>query len=113
MGGGESPLLEVFMQDTIEWIRPSGLPIITRNTREMSSYAESAGWEMVDASEALDREDNDSDVDHVSAINSMQNKQDVLDYMISINMKIDGRGHLSTVRNRALGVINDNCDTDN
>ena len=106
---------------TIDWIRPSGSTITTKNTEEMIDHAMSQGWKVKQESalkKSLESGEKKSVApskyqSHKISIKSMDSPEEIRDYMKVLGLAGDLRGNLKAVKSKALSIIRSQDDNSN
>ena len=93
---------------SIEWIRPSGTNITTNDEKATILHAESLGWSR--ANQAAEQKETKKIIchldKHLSIVNAMSDKDSITKYIEDVfATKLDKRGSLETVKNKATTLI--------
>ena len=106
---------------TIDWIRPSGSLITTKDTEEMIAHAESQGWKVKQETPLKKSSESGEKKSvapskyqlHKISIKSMDSPEEIRDYMKLLGLPIDVRGNLKAVKSKALHLIRSQDDNSN
>lgn len=87
----------------VTWIRPSGTEIVTGDSEGCFALAAREGWKL--KQDEAEVEVIESTGDHESQLGSFESKDQVAAYLESQEIKIDMRGGLDIVKEKALTAL--------